>query len=202
MGGSAKPGRPRAAPAASRVRGPGAKKAKKDRDALFGCLMFPCIGGGFVLMALGTMLWGDDAWRWAARDWPGGAYAFAVCLGVAAPLLVGLFLRTLDGVGRQAWKTRPARALGWTVLAVLAVALLLVFLSLAFNAMDSGRRKRGSVTPSWVFAHYPWLWAVGIASTIASAVLLVWTLVILTRRADARQDVSRTSPHASGTARR
>ncbi|MER5518689.1 hypothetical protein [Streptomyces sp. NPDC002763] len=185
MGGSAKPRRPRAAPAASRVRGPGAKKAKKDRDALFGCLMFLGIGGGIVLMALGTMLWGDDAWQWAARNWPGGAYAFAVCLGVAAPLLVALFLRTLDGVGRKAWKTSPALALAWTVLAVLAVASLLAFLCLAFDAMDSGKRKHRSVAPSWVFAHYPWLWAVGIASTLASAVLLVWTLVILTRRADA-----------------
>ncbi|MEU2621824.1 hypothetical protein ABZ642_27395 [Streptomyces sp. NPDC007157] len=161
------------------------KKAKKDRDALFGCLMFPGVGGGLVLMALGTTLWGDDAWRWAARNWPGGAYAFAVCLGAAAPLLAALFLRTLDGVGRAAWKARPARALGWTVLAVLAVASLLAFLSLAFNAMNSGKRKHRSVAPSWVFTHYPWLWAVGIASTLASAVLLVWTLVILTRRADA-----------------
>jgi hypothetical protein len=104
---------------------------------------------------------------------------------VAAPLLVALFLRALDGVGRKAWKTHPARALGWTVLAVLAAASLLAFLSLAFDAMDSGKRKHRSVGPSWVFAHYPWLWAVGIASTLASAVLLVWTLVIPTRRADA-----------------
>ncbi|MFK0154925.1 hypothetical protein ACIQVL_14925 [Streptomyces sp. NPDC090499] len=185
MGGSAKPRRPRAAPAASRVRGAGTKKARKDRDALFGCLLFLGIGGGIVLMALGTMLWGDDAWRWAARTWPGGAYAFAVCLGMAAPLLAALFLRALDGMDRKAWKTHPARALGWTLLAVLAVASLLAFLSLAFDAMDSGKRKHRSVAPSWVFAHYPWLWAVGIASTLASAVLLVWLMVALSRRADA-----------------
>lgn len=185
MGGSAKPRRPRAAPAASRVRGAGVKKAKKDRDALFGCLMFLGIGGGIVLMALVTMLWGDDAWQWAARNWPGGAYAFAVCLGMAAPLLAALFLRALDGMDRKAWRTRPARALGWTVLAVLAVAALLAFLSLAFDAMDSGKRKHRSVAPSWVFSHYPWLWAVGIASTLGSAVLMVWLLVVLGRRADA-----------------
>ncbi|MEU5311124.1 hypothetical protein [Streptomyces sp. NPDC021562] len=187
MGGSAKPRRPRAAPAASRVRGAGVKEAKKDRDALFGCLMFLGIAGGIVLMALGTMLWGDDAWQWAARNWPGGAYAFAVCLGMAAPLLGALLLRALEGVDRKAWGSRPALALGRTVLAVLAVASLLAFLSLAFDAMDSGKRKRRSVGPSWVFAHYPWLWAVGIASTLASAVLLVWLLVVLSRRADAAE---------------
>ncbi|MEU0966562.1 hypothetical protein ABZ357_14540 [Streptomyces sp. NPDC005917] len=185
MGGSAKPRRPKAAPAALRVRGAVKKKEKKDLDGLFGCLMFLGIGGGIVLVALGTMLWGDDTWRWAARNWPGGAYAFAMCLGVAAPLLVALFFRALDGVDRKAWKAHPARALGWTVLAVLAVAALLPFLSLAFNAMDSGKRKHGSVASSWVFAHYPWLWAVGIASTLASAVLVVWAAVLLVRRSDA-----------------
>ncbi|MFE3164307.1 hypothetical protein [Streptomyces sp. NPDC059224] len=32
---------------------------------------------------------------------------------------------------------------------------------------------------------YPWLWALGIFSTLAGAVAVVWALVVLSRRSDA-----------------
>jgi hypothetical protein len=141
--------------------------------------------GAIVLLATIDSLWGDGTWRWAARNWPGGAYAFAVCLGAAAPLLFALFLRAMGGADRKSWKAHPARALGFTMLAVLAAAPLVPFLSLAFNAVDSGKSKHRSGPPSWVFGHYPWLWAVGIFSTLATVIVLVWLTVILTRRSDA-----------------
>ncbi|MGW7419751.1 hypothetical protein ACWGJB_06725 [Streptomyces sp. NPDC054813] len=185
MGGSAKPRRPRAAPAALRYRQTGRKAGRKKGDALFGCLGFLVVAGVTVLLALIDMVWGDGVWRWAARNWPGGAYAFAVCLGIAAPVLFALAVWSADGAGPTSWKTRPGRAAARTALALLAAGALVPFLSLAFNAVDDGKGKHRTGPPSWVFSHYPWLWALGIASTLAAAVGVVWTLVLLIRRSDA-----------------
>lgn len=56
------------------------------------------------------------------RNWPGGAYAFTVCLGITAPTLFALALWSTKGAGPRSWKTRPGRAAARTALAVLAAA--------------------------------------------------------------------------------
>ncbi|RPE41659.1 hypothetical protein EDD90_4750 [Streptomyces sp. Ag109_O5-1] len=129
MGGSARPRRPKAAPAALRYREGDKKKAKRSMDGFVGCLGFLVVAGGIVLLALIDEYWGDNTWRWAARNWPGGAYAFAVCLGLTAPVLFAVYLRAMDGTGGRSWKARPVRALDSTALAVLAAAPLVPFLS-------------------------------------------------------------------------
>ncbi|MGY4926333.1 hypothetical protein [Streptomyces sp. 900105755] len=185
MGGSAKPRRPKAAPAALRYRESGGKARRRRGEALFGCLSFLAVAGVTVLLALIDMLWGDEVWQWAGRNWPGGPYAFAVCLGIAAPALLTLAVWSADGAGPTSWRTRPGRAAARTALALAAATALVPFLSLAFNAVDNGKGKHRTGTPSWVFSHYPWLWALGIASTLAGAVGVAWTLVVLHRRSEA-----------------
>lgn len=134
---------------------------------------------------MSDMLWGDDTWRWAARAWPGGAYGFAAFLGVSAPCPFALSLWSLSRVGRRSWRTHPARTAGRTLLTVLAAAPLLPFLALAFNAADNGKSRHHSGLPSWVFSNYPWLWALGLASTVGGTVLLIGLLVAVSRRKSA-----------------
>lgn len=189
MGGSAKPRRGRASAAGLQYeRRPGrglgteGRKARKKGESAFACLLLLLVAGVAVLLALLDVFWGDDTWRWAADTWPGGAYGFAVCLGAAAPCLLALSIWSLSKAGRKSWQIHPARAAGHTLLTTLATASLFPFLSLAFNAMDSGRGRHHSGSPSWAFSHYPWLWILGLASTVGGAVLLIGVLVVVSRR--------------------
>ncbi|MFF2847054.1 hypothetical protein ACFVT5_12040 [Streptomyces sp. NPDC058001] len=191
MGGSAKPRRPKAAPAALRYerrrsvprRGAARTKSGKARRFGFGLLVFLVFAGGIVLLALVDSLWGDDTWRWAADTWPGGAYGFALTIGAVAPCLVALSAWAVSRPGRRSWKTRSARSLGHFALAVVAAAPLLPFVVLAFNAANDGETRRGpSGTPSWAFRHYDWLWAVGLTATVIVTVLLIWVTATLGRR--------------------
>jgi hypothetical protein len=184
VGGSAKPRRRKAASSALQYehqpgrRSSGNKPEKKSEYA-FGCLISLGIAAVLILFALIDTLWGDGTWKWAAESWPGGAYSFAVFLGALAPCVAMLLVRSLSCMD---WKSHKARAFGRTSLAVACGALLVPYVSLVFNSQDTGKWGRGpSTSPSWVFSNYPWLWAVGLFSTIATFTLLVWVLIARSR---------------------
>ncbi|MFJ8791098.1 hypothetical protein [Streptomyces sp. NPDC102462] len=191
MGGSARGRRPKAAAGAlryehrPRVRGTGRVKARRGkRDFVVGSLFVASVVGLIVLLAVLDRAWGDATWRWAADRWPGGAYGFAVCLGVAAPCLFAVSLWALSGTTRRSWRTGPARALARAVLAVATAAPLLPFVTLAWNATDDGEGRAGSRNgpPSWAFRHCPWLWLVGLATTVVTVAALVALAVMVVRR--------------------
>ncbi|WP_326721317.1 hypothetical protein OHT59_19635 [Streptomyces sp. NBC_00243] len=66
---------------------------------------------------------------------------------------------------------------------------MLQLVALIFSAQDTGKWGRGtSTSPGWVFSNYPWLWAVGFASTIATAALLICFYVADSRRRGRTRD--------------
>jgi hypothetical protein len=142
------------------------------------------VGGlaAFVLVTgfLGEA-WGDDVWRWADRSWPGGAYSFAVAVGVAWPgsLALAAFLLV------RCW----ARVARRTAVLAGAGAAFAVCWALAGDAMSTAHHAKGShrVTShaSWAYSHLPWLWAVGAATSVATTALL---LTLALHGADARRE--------------
>ncbi|MFE7955323.1 hypothetical protein [Streptomyces sp. NPDC057413] len=179
MGEAAKRGRRKAAPASLRYeRTPRGRQAagaaEKKSDTVLGCLAFLACAGVLVVWALLDHVWGDDAYRWASHHWPGGAYAFAACVGLAGPGLTVLACYCLATMRWKSWKQHPARTLTRTTCGLLSTTALVPYVVLVFNAQDTGAWGRGSSTrPSWVFSHYPWLWAVGLLASATTTVLLV-----------------------------
>jgi hypothetical protein len=194
VGGSAKPRRRKAASSALQYehqpgRRSSGNKPEKKGEYVFGCLIALGIAAVLILFALIDTLWGDGTWKWAAESWPGGAYSFAVFLGALAPCVATLLVRSLS---RMDWKSHRARALGRTILAVACGALLVPYVSLVFNAQDNGKWGRGpSTSPSWVFSNHPWLWAVGLLSTIATLTLLVLALIARNHHRDSISGTNR-----------
>ncbi|TPQ22067.1 hypothetical protein [Streptomyces sporangiiformans] len=142
------------------------------------------------------MFWGDDTWQWAAGTWPAGAYGFAIFLGALVPCVVTLFFMSLSRTDRKSWKTHKARSLGCVFLAVACGAAMLQLVSLIFNAQDTGKWGRGpSTSPSWVFSNYPWLWAVGFVSTIATAAILIAFFVARARRRSEAEGADQPGPN-------
>ncbi|WP_413757643.1 hypothetical protein [Streptomyces sp. MMBL 11-3] len=188
MTGSARPGRRRAAASSLRYEHrPGRRTAHENKDTgtggkLFGCLIFLAVAVPLVLLALMSMFWGDDTWRWADDAWPGGTYGFAVFAGALVPCLVALFMMALTGMSREYRKAHKARASARALLALLCGAAMLQLGSLIFVAQDTGKWGRGaSSPPSWTFRTQPWLWAVGLAATAGMTALLI-TVAVLRQR--------------------
>lgn len=138
--------------------------------------------GAFVLLATLDWLWGNETWQWAAEARPGGAYGFAGFLGVVGPCLTALAVFCLCRTQWKSWRQHPWRTLVSAGACIASTAALLPFVVLALNAQYSGRRRGRDGTPSWVFSNYPWLWAVGLLSTLAAIVLSIWIAVVHYRR--------------------
>jgi hypothetical protein len=196
MGSSAKPRRRRAAAPVlqyERHRGrPNSARTTENRRGqyTFGCLIALVITGALLVIATLDWLRGDDTWQWAAETWPGGAYAFAVCVGVIGPCLITLSLFSLSNVNLKSWKQHRTCSLTYMALGVVSTASLMPYVALVFNAQDTGKWGRGrSTPPSWVFGHYPWLWAVGLLSTVATVGLLIWFFIARSRRRDPAESV-------------
>lgn len=158
----------------------------KERDSevsVPGCLIGLGGTGLFVLLATVDWLWGDDTWQWASEAWPGGAYGFAVWVGVCGPLVAALSVLCLSRMNWKSWREHTARTVANTVVGSASTTALVPYISLVFNAQDSGKLRQSAVTsPSWVFSNYPWLWAVGLLSTMATITALIWVLVVNNRR--------------------
>jgi hypothetical protein len=90
---------------------------------------------------------------------------------------------SLSHVDRESWRTHTARTLAHTVLSVTSATALVPYVGLIFTSQDNGKWGRGRDTaPSWVYAHYPWLWAVGLLSTVATITALIRIFIALNRR--------------------
>ncbi|MFG3254336.1 hypothetical protein [Streptomyces sp. NPDC048172] len=196
MGGSVRRGRGKAAAPSLRYArepgpraGSGEKKGRDRKDTVFGCLIFLAVAAVIVLLALTDMWWGEDTWRWAADSWPGGAYSFAAFLGALLPCAVALFGLALARGGRggwkKSWRERPVRPLLGGLGAAGSAVVLFGLTVLIFDAQDNGRSRRGSDgPPSWVYAHFPWLWALGLAVTLVVGAVLIAVAVAVGSKRD------------------
>lgn len=202
MAGSARPKRRRAAaPSLRYEHRPGKRSESKGKgsgkgDKAFGCLVFISLSAVFVLLALSDMFWGDETWEWSADTWPGGAYGFAVFLGALVSCVATLFVLSASRTDWKSWKAHKARSFGCTLLAVMCGVAMLQLVSLIYNAQNTGKWGRGpDSSPSWVFSNYPWLWAVGLVSTIATAALLIALAVARHKRTSPAGDAGAPEPN-------
>ncbi|MFB7929364.1 hypothetical protein ACFC4C_09665 [Streptomyces sp. NPDC056039] len=184
-GGSAKPKRRKAAgPALRYEHRPGRQNTDEPRKRDWSCL-----GGcgslvGFVLLLMPLvffdMYWGHDLWGDVAPAWPGGGYAFAATVGVLVPLV---FLAWAAPLTRMNWKKSTARSLGWVAASLPGLAAGYLVVGVIFTTVRPKRRRDWDYDcyseggPCWVHVHYPWLWAVGLVATLASAALLITLFV-------------------------
>ncbi|MFE4701984.1 hypothetical protein ACFRIC_33445 [Streptomyces sp. NPDC056738] len=196
MGGSARPKRRRATKGAlghEHVRrrpsaGQQAREKASWKDAGGGCLILLAALAVIVPFAMAAEAWGPDLWGAAAPASPGGGYGFAAVVGAVLPLGLGALIGPLS---RMKWKERPLSSLGWAVaslpgLAACSFCALVVFTTTRpryRRDWDSGCYSRGN--PCWVHVEYPWVWAVGLLSTVLVAVGLI---VVLGKRSDSSED--------------
>lgn len=190
-GGSARPKRGKAAPAALRYehrgRPPAGAPAKK-RD-WSGCGFSLLLVSGFlalvVPMASAEDSWGGRVWGEVAPGWPGGAYVFAATAGAVVPLALAAVIAPLTRMNRKAGRVRSlfraAAALpGFAACWLLSVVILGTTRPRRRRNWDSECHGRGR--PCWVHEQYPWIWAVGLLATLVTAALLVVVLVRLAGR--------------------
>ncbi|GAA3496054.1 hypothetical protein GCM10019016_031550 [Streptomyces prasinosporus] len=149
-------------------------------EKALGCLVLP----GFVLLILPPvffkMHWGHDVWGGVASGWPGGAYAFAATVGALVPLALLAWVVPLT---RMNWRKSRPRSLAWVVASLpgLAACYLAAGVINAYarpkrrSDWDSACYDEGG--PCWTHEQYPYLWAVGLAATLAVIVLLVGLFV-------------------------
>lgn len=182
MGKAARPGRRKAAPASlgyeRTPKGPQGTGKEKRNDTVLGCLCFLACAGVLAGWVLLDHFWGDDTYQWAARHWLGGAYAFAACVGIAGPGFAVLAYFCLATARWKSWKQHRAGTLIRTLVGLVSVVALLPYLVLVFNAQNNGKWGRGpSTPPSWVFSHFPWLWAVGLLASVVTLAALAYAAV-------------------------
>ncbi|MEU5596985.1 hypothetical protein [Streptomyces sp. NPDC020298] len=190
-GGSAKPKRGRAVPAALRYehgrRLPTEAGAKKRgwSGCGFGLLLILGMLAAVVPFALADDSWGGRVWGEVAPGWPGGAYVFAGTVGAVVPLALTALIAPLT---RMKWKASKVRSLLWAVAALpgLGACWLLSFVILG-TSRPRRRRHWDSECYStghacWVHERYPWIWAVGLLATFVTAALLIAALAKLADR--------------------
>ncbi|WP_399887291.1 hypothetical protein ACGH7X_22425 [Streptomyces sp. BBFR51] len=185
-GGSARPGRRRAAGPALRYehrrdgRSSAPRSGTRRRDRVFGCLMFPAFLALILPLVLVDMRWGHEVWGDLAPAWPGGTYAFGATLGALLPLLLAALVAPLT---RMKWRASRLRSLAWAVAALPALAagwLVLGVIGATWRPKehqdwDGDCHREGGAC--WVHERFPYLWAVGLAAAVAVTAVLVALLV-------------------------
>ncbi|WP_327409198.1 hypothetical protein OG458_19160 [Streptomyces sp. NBC_01281] len=194
MGGSARPKRRRAAGAALRYehvrQRPSAWSQARETasrgECLAGCLVLLVVTAALIGLALTVMTWGPRLWGRVAPSVPGGGYGFAAVVGTLLPIGIAVLGMTLS---RMRWRTRALRSLGWLVASLPGAAACLVWTVVVLASFRPKHRRdwdgscyeRGEAC--WVHVEYPWVWAVGVLSTVlvSAAVIIVAFRVMDTR---------------------
>ncbi|MFF7723347.1 hypothetical protein ACFZDB_28880 [Streptomyces luteogriseus] len=190
-GGSARPKRRKAAGSALRYehrpgRPPESRPEKRGWGCLWACLVLPGFVALIMPLVLFDMYWGHELWGDFAPAWPGGAYAFT---GVAGALVPVVFFAWVAPLTRMDWKTSKARSLAWVAASLPGLGACYLVAGVIATTVRPKRRRDwdgdcySEGGPCWVHVHYPWLWVVGLVSTLVAAALLITLLVRLGRRA-------------------
>ncbi|MEV0981308.1 hypothetical protein [Streptomyces sp. NPDC049915] len=181
-----------------------ANTGKRDRGWLLGCVTIPVAFLALLapVLYLDTV-WGRDIWAGLAPAWPGGAYAFAGCVGALVP---PVFLAFVAPLTRMDWKKSRLTALARVLAALpgLAGGWLLAGIIAATLRPRHRRDWNGSCHarggPCWVHDAYPFLWAVGTAATLAVVALLIGLFARRVRRTDDTAQAAGPADSPAGTA--
>ncbi|QQM43019.1 hypothetical protein [Streptomyces liliifuscus] len=131
--------------------------------------MVGLILGLFVVPGVGKGQWGPEVWRWAGTSWPGGAYGFAVAVGLAVPLLAVVFLLCVSKAV-ELWEP-GLRRFTWGVGAVVCIVVLEVLFGAILETWPFGGGRRGSPGGTDTSRRYPALWVTGLAATLVGVPL-------------------------------
>ncbi|MFI1484574.1 hypothetical protein [Streptomyces sp. NPDC020747] len=131
----------------------------------------------FAAFALGPFTWAGELWREAAPAWPGEGYGFAATAGAVLPVTLAA---TVNALGRASkhWSHRRVPALLFIVAALPVGAVSLMVPAIAAHSMRPKRSHRGGYCSTageycWISMQYPYVWLVGLAATVLSALLLM-----------------------------
>ncbi|MFF2366465.1 hypothetical protein ACFVU0_27735 [Streptomyces sp. NPDC058122] len=187
MGGSARPKRRRATKGAlghEHVRrrpstGQQAREKTSWKNVGGGCLILLAALAASAAFGMTAEAWGQELWGRAAPASPGGGYGFAAAVGAVLPFGLAALIAPLS---RMKWKERPLRSLGWAVaslpgLAACCFCALVVFTTSRpkyHRDWNPGCYSRGN--PCWVHVEYPWVWALGLLSTVLATAVLFTVL--------------------------
>ncbi|MFF0140060.1 hypothetical protein ACFYRN_26835 [Streptomyces sp. NPDC005227] len=153
-----------------------AKERASRGEPWFGCLVMLIGTAGIAGFALLGMTWGHVLWGRVAPAVPGGGYGFAALVGALAPIGCAVVAMTLS---RMKWRTSALRSLGWAVASLPGVAGCLLWASVVFASFRPKHRSdwRGAChsrgEACWVHVEYPWVWAVGLLSTVLVSAALI-----------------------------
>ncbi len=168
-----------------------------------GCVAIPSVSVLLTPLYFFDQYWGDELWSDFAPAWPGGGYAFAATVGALVPLV---FLAWVAPLTRMNWKKSKPRSLAWAAASLPGLVAGYLVAGVIMGTVRPKRRRDWDSDcyseggPCWVHVHYPWLWAVGLAATLAVAALLITLLVIYAGRASATAP-STSEPEAGPTPR-
>ncbi|WP_033309094.1 hypothetical protein RFN58_24850 [Streptomyces iakyrus] len=177
---------------------------KGDYGCAWGCVALP----GFVVLLMPLVLfktyWGHELWGDLAPAWPGGAYAFTGTVGALVPLVFLAWVAPLFRMNWD-WKKSKPRSLAWAAASLPGLAAGYLIAGVISSTARPKRRRDWDADcysqggPCWVHVHYPWLWVVGLVSTLAAAALLITLLVKLSRRATPPTAPSTSGPEPAPT---
>ncbi|MEU8978894.1 hypothetical protein [Streptomyces sp. NPDC048309] len=151
------------------------RRWRRTRASGFAFLVLLIAVGVVIALVAGPLAWAGDLWHEVAPGWPGGGYGFAVSAGLAFPvslLLVGAPLT------RVKWKTDKVRSLPWVALSLPGAALAVIISAVAMQTWHPKRSHRYGFCSSageycWISGRYPYVSLVGLAASVAGAVLLI-----------------------------
>jgi multisubunit Na+/H+ antiporter MnhB subunit len=186
-GGSAGPRRRKATGAAlrykhSRQRPPRTRTPRRPGDIVRGAAVVVAILVGFAALfaafALGPFAWAGELWRRMAPDWPGGGYGFAATAGAVLPAALVAMMLALGRAGTH-WKRHKVPAVLFAVAAVPCGAVSLMVVAIAMQSIRPKRSHRDGYCSTvgeycWISMQYPYVWLVGLAGTVLSALLFMW----------------------------
>ncbi|MEU2585816.1 hypothetical protein ABZ612_23230 [Streptomyces avermitilis] len=153
------------------------------RETVLGCAVALAVAALLVGFAVADRAWGPDIWRSTAPGWPGGGYGFAATVGVLLPWAAAAAITSFSQVN---WRRNRARSLGWSASALAGATLSALLLLVVFAAFRPKKRHRGydcyrEGGACWVHTQYPYVWAVGLAATVAGTALLIGGLFAYVR---------------------
>lgn len=182
-GSSARPKRRKAAPGSlryehRRVRLPRPKE--RDRSWVLGCLGMPLLGLVIIVpVVMVEMTWAEEIWGDTADHWPGRGYGMAATVGALVPFAFAAFVAPLT---RMNWGRSKVRSLAWAAAALPGLLTCLALGGLITGVLRPKRRRDWDSVcyseghPCWVHVEYPWLWLVGLLTTLAVSALLIAAL--------------------------
>ncbi|MEU9879295.1 hypothetical protein [Streptomyces phaeochromogenes] len=135
------------------------------------------VGVLFVAFALGPFAWSGELWRETAPDWPGEGYGFAATAGALLPVTLFAMMRALWRANTH-WSQRKVPALLFVVAALPAGTVSLMVLAIAAQSIRPKRSHRDGYCSTvgeycWISMQYPYVWLIGLAGTVLSALLLM-----------------------------